>query len=360
MKRILSGGLLLLALAWAQGVELKLVVGGFDKPIFITQAPGGSLLVLEQIGRIMMLAGGKKTVWLDVQHKVNCCGERGLLSLAFHPDYARNRRFFISYIDRRGHNVIEEYRSGQPYRVLLTIKQPAAKNNGGHIAFGPDGYLYIGIGDGGGGVGDPKKNAQNPRTFLGKMLRIDVDHGNPYAIPGDNPFLANPRYRPEIWALGFRNPWRFSFDRVTGDLFIGDTGQKRWEEIDYVPAPMGSGGGWNFGWNILEGNHCFKPPKNCQRAKYIPSILEYSHSQGCSVTGGYVYRGKRLSGLSGAYLYGDYCSGNIWVARWQGGRWQSRLLLKTKMHVVSFGEDAAGELYVVDHGGSVYRLSPAR
>ncbi|WP_456448453.1 PQQ-dependent sugar dehydrogenase [Deinococcota bacterium DY0809b] len=360
MKRILSGALLVLALAWAQGVGLEPVAAGLEKPLFLTQEPGGPLLVLEQRGRILALAGTQKTLWLDVRGRVSCCGERGLLGLAFHPDYTKNRRFFLNYTDRRGRTVIEEYRGGRPYRVLLTIDQPYANHNGGHLAFGPDGYLYIGTGDGGSG-GDPQGNAQNPRSLLGKMLRIDVDRGNPYAVPEDNPFVANPRYRPEIWALGLRNPWRYSFDRATGDLFIADVGQNKWEEVDYVPAPMSTSGGWNFGWNVMEGNHCFKPAKNCKRAGLVPPILEYGHDQGCSITGGYVYRGQAIPDLVGAYLYGDYCSGKIWAARWTGNRWESRLLLQTKLRIGSFGEDAAGEVYVVDHGGgAVYRLVPAR
>ena len=360
MKRLGWVLLALTTLALAQPVALQPVVSQLDKPVYLTQEPGGPLLVVSQRGRIFFVdAKGRAQPWLDLHKKISCCGERGLLGLAFHPDYAKNHRFFVNYTDRKGRTVIEEYRDKQPYRVVLTIKQPYANHNGGHLAFGPDGYLYIGTGDGG-SAGDPQRNAQNPARLLGKMLRIDVDHGDPYAIPEDNPFVDNPKYRPEIWALGLRNPWRYSFDRATGDLFIADVGQNRWEEVNYVPAPMGTSGGWNFGWNIMEGNHCFKPPKGCRRAGLVPPILEYGHDQGCSITGGYVYRGQAIPELVGAYLYGDYCSGTIWTARWEDGAWKSQVLLRTKLKISSFGEDAAGELYVVDYRGTVYRLTPAR
>ena len=349
----------LLASGLAQKVELVEVARGLDQPVFLTQEPGGPLLILGQKGLVWAIEGGRTEVWLDVSKQVSCCGERGLLGLAFHPDYARNHRFFINYTNRRGRTVIKEYRGKKPYRTVLVIKQPHAKHNGGHLAFGPDGYLYIGTGDGGSN-GDPRGLAQNPASLLGKMLRIDVDRGDPYAIPPDNPFLTNPKYRPEIWALGLRNPWRYSFDRANGDLFIADVGQNKWEEVNYVPAPMRTAGGRNFGWNVMEGNHCFKPPKNCRRAGLAPPILEYGHDQGCSITGGYVYRGRAIRKLVGAYLYGDYCSGTVWAARWSKGRWTSRVLLKTKAKIRSFGEDAAGEVYVVDHQGSIYRMAPAR
>jgi len=359
VKRLLFLSAFLLALAPAANVTLKPVATGIDKPDFVTQEPGGPLLILSQKGVIYALDRGKLKPWLDVSKKVSCCGERGLLGLAFHPQYARNHRFFINYTDRRGRTVVEEYRNKKPYRILLTIKQPYANHNGGNLAFGPDGYLYIGTGDGGSN-GDPKRLAQNPASLLGKMLRIDVDHGDPYAIPPDNPFTYKRTYKPEIWALGLRNPWRFSFDRETGDLYIGDIGQNNWEEIDFVPEPPGENGGLNFGWNIMEGDHCFKPAKNCKRAGLTPPIIEYSHQQGCAVIGGYVYRGQAIPELQGAYLYGDYCKGTIWAARWQQGGWKTNVLLRGKMRISSFGEDSAGELYVVDYQGTVYKLVPAR
>ncbi len=352
--------LALITLALAQPAALRPVIDQLEKPLYLTQEPGGPLLVLTQRGRIVSVdAKGRRRLWLDLHKKVSCCGERGLLGLAFHPQYKKNHRFFLNYTDRRGRTVIEEYRGGRSYRVLLTIPQPYANHNGGHLAFGHDGYLYVGTGDGG-SAGDPQENAQNPASLLGKMLRLDVDHGDPYAVPDDNPFVDDPKYRPEVWALGLRNPWRYSFDRATGDLFIADVGQNRWQEVNYVPAPMGTSGGWNFGWNVMEGNHCFKPPKNCRRVGLAPPILEYGHDQGCSVTGGYVYRGRAIQALTGKYIFGDFCSGTIWTALWKNGAWKSRVLLRTKLKISSFGEDAAGEIYVVDYRGAVYELVPAR
>jgi len=348
----------LLAFAPAANVSLRLVASGIDKPDYVTQEPGGPLLILSQKGTIFALTKNELSPWLDLKDKVSCCGERGLLGLAFHPQYTDNRRFFVNYTDRRGRTVVEEYRNKKPYKILLAIKQPYANHNGGNIAFGPDGYLYIGTGDGGSN-GDPKRLAQNPKSLLGKMLRIDVDHGNPYAIPADNPFVHDPSYKPEIWALGLRQPWRYSFDRQTGDLYIGDIGQGNWNEIDFVPAPPGENGGLNFGWSIMEGNHCFKPAKNCKRAGLTPPIIEYGRQQGCAVIGGYVYRGKAIPSLVGVYIFGDHCTGNIWTAYWQG-KWKTDLLLQTKLKISSFGEDANGELLITDYQGSVYRLVPAR
>ncbi len=331
---------------------------GLDKPNYVTQEPGGPLLIVSQKGKVFSLQNGELHPWLDVSKKVSCCGERGLLGLAFHPQYARNHRFFINYTDRRGRTVVEEYQNGQPAGTIMVIKQPYANHNGGHLAFGPDGYLYIGTGDGGSN-GDPRGFAQNPKSLLGKMLRIDVDHGKPYAIPPDNPFVHEPRYKPEIWAVGLHQPWRYSFDRQTGDLYIGDVGQSNWEEVDFVPAPPSENGGINFGWNIMEGSRCFKPAKNCRQAGLTTPIIEYGHGQGCAIVGGYVYRGQELPDLQGAYIFGDHCKGTIWAARWQDG-WQTSLLLRSKLQVSSFGEDNAGELYVVDYRGAVYKLVPAR
>jgi glucose/arabinose dehydrogenase len=235
---------------------------------------------------------------------------------------------------------------------LLHINQPYVNHNGGGLAFGPDGYLYIGMGDGGSG-GDPLGNAQNLQTLLGKMLRIDVDHGDPFAIPVDNPFIGNGL--PEIWATGLRNPWRFSFDRLTGDLYIADVGQDAWEEVDFVPA--GTAGGMNFGWNYLEGTHSYQgqPPFNLQLTS---PIAEYPHADGCSVTGGYVYHGLNLPEWQGVYLYGDYCSGNIWglIASGQSAP-QSRLLFATGAEISTFGLDEVGEVYLVDYGtGTILQL----
>ena len=225
---------------------------------------------------------------------------------------------------------------------IITIDQPQANHNGGDVHFGPDGYLYIGMGDGG-SAGDPQGNGQNTNVLLGKLLRIDVNNGNPYAIPPSNPWANGQGGRPEIWAFGLRNPWRFSFDRVTHDLYIADVGQNMYEEVDFQPA--GSPGGQNYGWNVAEGQHCFRG--NCNLAEYTAPIAEYTHAEGCSITGGYVYRGTAFPGLQGAYIFGDYCSGRIWALRRQNTTdWEQAQVLDSKQQISSFGEDEAGELYL--------------
>ena len=349
---------ILSSVAWGAKPALLPVATGLDKPVYVTQEPGGPLLIILQKGQIYASRKGKLSLWLDVSKKISCCGERGLLGLAFHPRYSSNHRFFLNYTDRRGRTVIEEYKNKQPVRIILRIQQPYANHNGGHLAFGPDGYLYIGTGDGGSN-GDPRQYAQNPSSLLGKILRIDVDHGKPYRIPPDNPFVQNPKFKPEIWALGLRQPWRYSFDKKTGDLYIGDIGQNDWEELNFVPGPPAENGGLNFGWNIMEGSHCFKPAKNCHRAGLTQPIIEYSHQQGCMIIGGYVYRGQAIPDLQGSYIFGDLCKGTIWTARWQDG-WKTNFLMRSKLQISSFGEDAGGEIYVVDYRGGVYKLSPAR
>jgi glucose/arabinose dehydrogenase len=282
-------------------------------------------------------------------------GERGLLGLAFHPRFLTNGRFFVNYTRRPdGATVVAEHRvSADPDvalsagRVLLTVSQPYANHNGGMLAFGPDGYLYIGLGDGG-GAGDPGNRAQNRFSLLGKILRLDVDAGRPYATPPDNPF-ATGGGRKEIWALGFRNPWRFSFDRATGRLYAGDVGQAVVEEIDLVRR------GDNHGWRIMEGNRCYRPASGCDQRGLTLPVATYGHDgDRCSITGGYVYRGRAVPALAGAYVYGDFCSGEIFALA--DGR--SRVLLKTGLAIASFGEDQAGELLVVDLGGGVHRLVP--
>jgi glucose/arabinose dehydrogenase len=334
------------------------VTRGLTNPLFVTHAGDGSgrLFVVEQPGRIRIVSGGAlaPAAFLDISARVLSGGERGLLGLAFHPDYKRNGRFFVNYTRRPdGATVIAEY--GAPAgahtaaageRVLLVIDQPYANHNGGMIAFGPDGFLYIGMGDGGAG-GDPQNRAQNPQELLGKMLRIDVDHGEPYTNPADNPF-AGGGGRREIFALGLRNPWRFSFDRDTGQLYAGDVGQNAWEEIDIVRR------GGNYGWRIMEGAHCYRPSR-CETTGLELPIAEYANANGrCSVTGGYVYRGHRIAALRGIYLYSDYCSGEIWGLR---GR-ESRVLLDSKRAVASFGEDEAGEVYILSLSGTIWKLVP--
>jgi glucose/arabinose dehydrogenase len=342
------------------------VVGGLASPVGLAQAGDGSerLFILEQSGVILIWQNGAllSQPFLDIRQRVGSNGsERGLLGLAFHPQYAQNGYFYINYTDLSGNTVIARFQvSNDDPNVaqtdsetqLLYVRQPFANHNGGEVSFGPDGYLYLGLGDGG-SAGDPNGNGQSLATFLGKILRLDVNGGAPYAIPPDNPF-ANGGGLPEIWAYGLRNPWRFSFDRLTGDLYIGDVGQNSWEEIDFLPA--GSPGGTNFGWNIMEGFH---PYQGATPANVVltPPVVEYGHDMGCSVTGGVVYRGERLPAWQGVYLFGDYCSGNVWgLLQDAQGNWQSRLLFETRARITSFGEDEAGEVYMVDYGGTINTL----
>jgi glucose/arabinose dehydrogenase len=333
------------------------VTSGLSDPVFVTHAGDGSgrLFVVEQSGRLRIVAGGTlaPAPFLDISTRVLSGGERGLLGLAFHPGYERNRRYFVNYTRRPdGATVIAEYHasaadpnvSARVERVLLVIDQPYSNHNGGMIAFGSDGFLYIGMGDGGSG-GDPENRAQDRQELLGKMLRIDVNHGAPYTIPPDNPFVGGGG-RPEIWALGLRNPWRFSFDRRTHELWAGDVGQNAWEEIDIIRR------GGNYGWRLMEGAHCYNPAL-CDRKGLELPVAEYAHGGGrCSVTGGYVYRGAAIPRLNGMYVYGDYCSGEIFGLRGA----TRRVLLDTSLSIASFGEDEAGEVYVVDLGGGVWRL----
>ncbi len=333
---------------------------GLIQPVFIGHAGDHSdrLFIVEQPGRIRILRNDalQTSAFLDISERVNFGGEMGLLGLAFHPRFVENGRFFVNYTrNPDGATVVAEYRvsqnSGQALhdeKILMVIPQPYSNHNSGMVAFGPDGYLYIATGDGGAG-GDPGNRGQSPDTLLGKMLRIDVDRGQPYGIPPDNPFAGQPKGR-EIFALGFRNPWRFSFDRLTGQLWAADVGQNRWEEIDVVEA------GNNYGWRIMEGTHCFQPPQGCGTTGLTLPVAEYrNESPSCAITGGYVYRGKRMSFLRGTYVFGDYCSGRI-MGLING---QPHVLLASGLRISSFGEDHAGELYVVDHGGGIYRIVPA-
>ena len=357
-------------------VRLRLmpVAEGLDRPVFVTHAGDGSgrIFIIEKSGTIRTLAAGRLLArpFLDVRERVGSAGsEQGLLGLAFAPDYDRSGHFYINYTDRRGDTVVARYQvTADPdladpasESVLLKIAQPAANHNGGMLAFGPDGLLWIGTGDGG-GANDRYGNGQNPQTLLGKLLRLDVaDSPNqPYVIPPDNPWVAsdwNGRdVRGEVWAVGLRNPWRYSFDRDTGDLWIADVGQNRYEEINRVPA--GSAGGLNFGWPIAEGSHCFPEEKTCDRSGLAGPLFDYPHQDGnCSITGGYVYRGTLIPALQGAYLFGDFCSGKIWALAETGSGWQSPEILDTTLSISSFGEDEIGELYAIDlNGGVVYRL----
>ena len=358
----------------AQGVpavRLDTIASGFDQPIHVTNARDGSgrLFVVEKRGRIRIVRGGTvdPTPFLNIRSLVKSSGsEQGLLGLAFHPRFASNGLFYVNYTDQNGvgNTVVARYRvsPGNPNQAdpnsattVLSIEQPATNHNGGNLVFGPDGYLYIGTGDGG-GAGDPWGNAQNKGVLLGKMLRIDVDAGQPYAIPPDNPFVNEPGARPEIWAYGLRNPWRYSFDRANGVLYIGDVGQNTWEW--FVRQRSGIGGR-NYGWNRVEGGHCFPPGSSCDPSAYAKPKLVYDHSGGnCSITGGHVYRGPSFPQLQGIYFYGDFCSGRLWAGqKIAPGQWRSTELLKTDARISSFGEDEAGELYLVGLGdGRLYRL----
>lgn len=299
--------------------------------------------------------------FLDIREQVGSQGnEQGLLGLVFHPDYENNGFFYVNYTDVNGDTVISRFQvSADPNRAeaasekfLVQVDQPYPNHNGGHLEFGPDGYLYAGLGDGGSG-GDPQGNGQSLETLLGKVLRIDVNSGDPYGIPGDNPF-ANGGGLAEIWTVGLRNPWRFSFDRATGDLYIADVGQGEWEEVNFLPG--GIAGGSNFGWNYFEGTHTYEgePPVG---VNFIAPVTEYQHGARCSVTGGYVYRGAALPAWQGVYFYGDYCSGEVLgLLQHADGTWESQLLYSLDVNITSFGLDENGELYVVGRSGGIYQL----
>jgi glucose/arabinose dehydrogenase len=344
-------------------IALQSLPFGFRQPLFLTHAGDGSgrQFVVEKGGTIRIVKGDQvlDTPFLDLSSKVRSSGsEQGLLGLAFHPRYAENGRFFVGYTDSAaGRNTVERYQvSADPDQadpstgvILLAIDDPAPNHNGGMVAFGPDGHLWVGTGDGG-ASGDRYQNAQNRQALLGKMLRLDVDGGEPYAIPADNPYVGDSAYLPEIWAMGIRNPWRYSFDRATGELWIGDVGQNAYEEIDHVPG--GSAGGLNFGWPIMEGTHCFPVGTRCDPGPYVLPVAEYGRDGGCSVTGGYVYRGTAHPSLQGVYFFGDYCSGRIWSLDQQGdGAWRMTQQLQEAIQISSFGEDEAGEVYVTTFSG---------
>jgi glucose/arabinose dehydrogenase len=371
--RIAAIALLLTVVAWrpvaaqtpfdpdAFAISTELIAEGFEQPVYVTQPDDGSsrLFVVEQPGRIKI--AGQEAPFLDITDLVGCCGERGLLSVAFHPDYRTNGYLYVNYTDKNGDTQIVRYRvsADDPDRAdpasaetILTVEQPASNHNGGLNLFGPDGYLYIGFGDGGGGNG---QNGQALDTLLGKLIRIDVDNaenGLPYAIPPDNPFVGQANARPEIFAYGLRNPWRFSFDRQTGDLWLGDVGGGTYEEVNLIPAGTS---GQNFGWVDMEGFDC--RIDDC--SAFTAPVGGYDHSNGCVVTGGYLYRGSAIPALSGVYLYADYCSGDIYGAVPDGnGGLTAGGPIQTGFRVSSFGEDASGELYLVDLDGAIYKIVP--
>ena len=349
-------------------LERVLPAAQLRSPTNLVQAPGGKLLVTEQAGRLPVFDEEHLTAEhiftpapLDISDRVNSRGsEEGLLGLALDPN--GDSYLYVYYsasgprrsvVSRFNYSPLTGLSAPESELVILEVEQPYPNHNGGQIAFGPDGYLYIGLGDGG-SAGDPQGNGQDVSTLLGSILRIDVSQSTtqqPYTIPPDNPY-ANGGGRPEIWAYGLRNPWRFSFDRETGDLWTGDVGQNEWEEIDIIQR------GGNYGWNVLEGNHCFRPRDNCDREGRIPPVHEYSlDGPPCSVIGGYVYRGESIPWLRGAYIYGDYCSGKIHALRHQNGQvTEHKELADTGLRIMSFAEDNNGELYLLSQREGVYRL----
>jgi len=378
--QVLTGSLALLALLGCSNTPatappptsdtLKLVpvVTGLSSPVYLTAPTGDTarLFVVEQGGQIRIVQHGQllPTAFLDIHTRLVSGGEQGLLSVAFHPNYGANGFFYVNYTDLNGDTRVERYTVSAAdsnladtttHKLILFVPQPYTNHNGGLVMFGPDGMLYIGMGDGGSG-GDPENRAQHPDSLLGKLLRIDVDHGDPYAIPPNNPF-ATSGGAPEIWALGLRNPWRFAFDRSAGLLYIGDVGQGAWEEVDVEPA---SQGGLNYGWRLMEGAHCYNPT-NCSSAGLVLPAVEYDHSNGqCAVIGGFVYRGARFPALAGQYFYADLCAGWVRSFTYAGGAvtgQTSWTLEPSPGSPLSFGEDSRGELYVLSSGGTVYRIA---
>jgi len=358
-------------------IRLALRASNLSEPVFVTSARDGTgrLFIVEQTGRIRIYKDGVvlSTPFLSIGSQVSKGSEQGLLGLAFSPSYRTNRKLYVNFTDVNGDTVVREYKASSTNpnvvatstaRTIIKIGQPYDNHNGGMLAFGPDGYLYIGMGDGGSG-GDPGNRAQNIDSLLGKILRINVNGSTStrnYLFPSTNPYVGRAG-RNEIWQLGVRNPWRFSFDRANGNLWIGEVGQEHWEEIDRaVKTSSGAGRGVNWGWHVLEGTHCYSPSTGCSTTGKTMPLTEYYHDNGrCAVTGGYVYRGTGVPTLVGGYVYADFCSGEIWVVDSAAARPATpTLLLDTDMTISGFGENAAGELYVLDHGGgAMYAILPA-
>lgn len=354
--------------AQVEAIELEWVAGGLVRPLFVTHAFDERLFLVEQQGMIRVISPDaivENTPFLNIIDRTNSDqNEQGLLGLAFHPNYQQNGRFFVNYTHADGSTVVSEFSvTADPNladpnseRQILKIGQPYSNHNGGMVAFGPDGYLYIGMGDGG-SQNDPENRAQDLTELLGKILRIDVDGAEPYGIPADNPFVGNDAARNEIWSLGWRNPWRFSFDRATNDMYIGDVGQNQIEEISLNPAGVG---GLNYGWRIFEGNECNLD--DCSTANLQPAIAQYSHADGhCSVTGGYIHRGSENTSLNGNYFFADYCSSQVWRLFPNGdGTFDMQALSRPGFLISSFGEDVNGEVYLVNQaGGEIYKIVPA-
>ena len=373
-------------------IEAKLIAQNLDKPIYITSYPdlNKRLLVVQQDGIIKIIENNTilKTPFIDISDRTHQPlfpgDEMGMLGLAFHPNFNENKYFYINYVNKDDYTIISRFTvqnklgNADSEKILIKLKQPYSNHNGGFIEFGFDGYLYISVGDGG-SAGDPENRAQDLSNIFGTILRIDVNGEKEYLIPKDNPFVNNENIRKEIWHYGLRNAWRFSFDRKTGDMYIGDVGQNNWEEINFQPAD--SKGGLNFGWNILEGTHCYpNDNQQCSRDNTILPLFEYpndanyfktllgwkqSDMQGCSVTGGYVYRGNNKPDLYGRYFFGDYCTGKVWSLKNDNGnldmRDHTKELLKSmnkkEFYLSSFGEDEEGELYIINYSGQVYSIT---
>jgi glucose/arabinose dehydrogenase len=356
----------------AFAIGLELVAEGFARPVQIVDPndASGRLFVVEQGGTVRFLVDGaiQEDIFLDIGDQISTGNEQGLLSMALHPNFAENGTFFIDYTDGNGDTQIERWQVStddpnvadpESAVTVLTVDQPYPNHNGGLLLFGPDGYLYVGLGDGG-SQGDPHGNGQSLGTLLGKILRIDVDNpdeGLAYGIPDDNPYVGAEGAMPEIWVYGLRNPWRFSFDRASGDLFIGDVGQNVYEEVGLLPE---GDDGRNFGWSVMDGPECYAG-SDCDPSAFEAPIFSYTHEEGgCSITGGYVYRGDAIPELQGVYLTADYCSGLVWgVGRDADGAWGASAPIETGISISSFGEDADGELYVVDLSGGIYRVTAA-
>jgi len=392
-KKILQRGfytILFLCITPLQGLPqenlplltLTPIISGLESPVEIVNSEdsSGRLFIILQSGQVVILDNNNllEIPFLDIRERVQNSGrqgdERGLLGFAFHPQYASNRFFYVNYTNSQGNTVISRFTANESFKTakensehkLLTIEQPFSNHNGGQIKFGPDNFLYIATGDGG-AAGDPQNHAQNLQSLLGKILRIDVNGDDfpanqerNYSIPKTNPFIQISTAMNEIWAYGLRNPWKFSFDQLTGALFIGDVGQRQWEEVSWQSP--NSSGGENYGWRLMEGNHCFIPENNCPKNDKILPIIEYPHKRGeefigCSIIGGYQYRGASIPQLFGTYLYGDFCSGKIWGAHKLNGKWETNLLFDTDLSITSFGEDEDGTIYISDLAtGSILQL----
>jgi glucose/arabinose dehydrogenase len=354
------------------GARLLEIASGLSSPLYLTTPPGDAnrLFIVERTGGIRIIKDGTllQTPFLDLSGQVSLTGaEQGLLGLAFDPNYGSTGRFFVHYTDPAGNTRVSSFQvSANPdvaeagsEQVILTADQPYTNHNGGQLVFGPDGLLYLGLGDGG-SEGDPQGRSQDLSDLLGSILRLDVTAGPSYTVPPDNPFVGQAQARPEIWSYGLRNPWRFSFDRATGDLYIADVGDTHFEEVDVSPAAGGAGKGANYGWNLMEGNHCFNGGQ-CNRTGLALPAYEYTHSDGCSIIGGYVYRGTAMPALQGLYFFADYCKGWVRSFRYADGaateltNWQS---FQPGRSITSFGEDAAGELYLMVESGRVFKIVP--